>query len=240
MAAPQSSAQILMAGGALAGTGKKSLLCQAFNDAAKDWCADHKAYKAAKKANGGKPPPGATPPGKFNDRFYEKLRGLDSTYANNVGREAPALFRAGRPVGGGLGLVSNVAARGAGGRISKRAARAARAMNTRWNNIAGAGGLTGGTALARGAADRMSGRLYRYYDKYLSKRVYPRFYDGVLPGPPPRVLEIKGPTDSFNRKGGAGQARDLARLRPKTAAVTCKSCKSPHCKTTASGGQRCT
>jgi hypothetical protein len=145
----------------------------------------------------------------------------------------PALFQAGAPVGGGLGQVSTIAGSSTGG----LAGQTARALNTRWTNLAGVGGLTGGTAM--GVADRLAGRLYKYYDTFLSKQFYPRFYDGVLPGPPPRVLEIKGPTDSFNRKGGAGQANDLNRLRPKTAAVTCKSCKSPSCTTSASGGQSC-
>jgi hypothetical protein len=124
----------------------------------------------------------------------------------------------------------------------------ARALNTRWSNICqgatlGRRGLTGASRLGRGGrglADSLQRRLYGYYDHFARRKGYRvRFYDGVLPGPPQRVLEIKGPTDSFNTKHGPGQAQDLASLTPATAAVTCEACDSPHCEMTPSGGQKC-
>jgi hypothetical protein len=117
------------------------------------------------------------------------------------------------------------------------AAVTARALNTRWNNLSG-GGLTGGP-MGRGVASKLQGALYRYYDKFLNKSFYPRFYDGVLPGPPPRVLEIKGPTDSFNTKHGPGQAADLNSLSPQTAVVSCQSCKTTACHVDANGNSKC-
>lgn len=253
MAAPQSAAKILMAGGGLAKSGAKDPLCKAFNDAAADWCADHKKYQAAKKANGGTPPPGASPPGSFNDRFYNKLNAQTPppAFLSGMEREVPALFRrAGQRVTSGISTARSAATATSG--VGAGAARTARAINTRMTNLtrnagiggANIGGPMGGILVTAGVASanvasRIQGRVARYWVDFLSKRFRPRFYDGVLPGPPPRVLEIKGPTDSFNTKHGPGQAKDLAKLKPKTAVVSCKACKSPSCTTSASGGQSC-
>jgi len=246
MAAPQSAAKILMAGGGLARSGAKDPLCKAFNDAAADWCADHKKYEAAKKANGGTAPPGASPPGSFNDRFYSKLTSQSPAppFLAGMEREVPALFNGGRVVGGGVGAVGTIATSSTGG----LARTTARAMTTRMGNIArNAGAVAGpmggllvtGVANAGNLASRLQGRIYKYWDTFLTKAFRPRFFDGVLPGPPPRVLEIKGPNDSFNTKHGPGQAADLNKLKPKTAVVSCKACKSPSSTTSASGGQSC-
>lgn len=221
-------------------SGAKEPLCKAFNEAAEEWCAQYKKHKKSPKEH--------PPPGKFNDRFYQKLNAQTPApgFLSKMEREVPGLFK----VGGG-GLAGATRSSGVIGRVAdganSLARKTARAMMTRMGNIARSykavqgpmGGLLVTAAGSAGDADKSFYRLNEYFRARLSKQFYPRYYDGVLPGKPPRVVEIKGPTDSFKGKHGKGQARDLNSLKPKPAVLSCKSCDSPHCETTPSGGQRC-
>ena len=154
-APPQSAAVILMAGGGLGKSRAKTALCKAFNQAAKEWCAEDPGKR-----------------GKFNDRFYEKLNSQKPApkFLEAMEREVPALWQGGSAVGGNAGQMGIIGLVASGAKSLARTT--ARAMSTRMGNLlAGYGAVQGPlggmlvtsvtSPAGRGIADKAQFRLHK-------------------------------------------------------------------------------
>jgi hypothetical protein len=208
LAAVQAAEKVLNGPGSVPADAVGKTLCKAFVAAVKRYCAD----KAAGKKKGKQ----------FNDYFFEDLRRIDRGLAAQVAREAPYLMRATSGSAGGVavGLVS--ALRGT-------TAPAAGVANTVWNAMVSVtrSGVTP-NALVSVAAGQFGAGTGSVFAALGSSSYYLRYADGVLNG---HLIEIKGPTDSFNPTGhqatdnvAAGKASG-----DPTIGLTCTSCPGANC-----------
>jgi hypothetical protein len=212
MASPQAVANMLMGGGSLNKTGKKTIICKAFKRAAKRWCTG--------QGKGNRT---------FNDFFYQELRRPpplgDPTLARELTREAGALFQGSKFLGFTADLATG----------SSAAAPVAQAMENAVDTTLQGLGYPAGTAatgwLAKaGKAGVDSIRWAQNLAKmgtagggaFASRFMDGRFADGT-------ILELKGPGDNFKDpteavdqiKAGGGK---------KPAVASCKSCGASACQ----------
>lgn len=235
MSTPQATAiQLMLTGGAL-DLSKDQWLCDQFNEAADMWCDQRcKSNKNPKKYA----PPGAS--GKFNDWLYARMRENFPSRAARIAREVVGIFA--RGTGAFLGTAAAIAGGAAvagvfGGSRQALQGLAERIMD-RFGTTVTAGRSVDFTApFVNSGAESAASRAYGAFESMpgiANSQFRIRFWDGQLRDG--RILEIKGPDDTFHDPSQAVDQCTASGGQP--VVLSCASCKSPHCSTDPGTGKQ--
>jgi hypothetical protein len=212
---------LMQAGGGLAASGLKDVLCAAFRAAVDEHCAKPKGKR-----------------GKFNNKFYNHLNRLDPKLAGKISREVPVIF--GGAAGASGELASNLTnAPGMAGATANAvmaeyqagvrafAGSGATAVTGATVNAAipgGPWGVAGIVALGFGSIGKATVALWNGVKGGVAPRIRVKFPDGLIGK---QVIEIKGPGDTM--KPSQAKAYSAFSKPDPPIVPSCDSCAPANC-----------